>query len=173
MTTEEILSHIRNVPDFPQKGILFKDITTALKDAQTFKSIIDNLYELIKDLRIDYIAAIESRGFILGAPLAYKMGKGLVIIRKKGKLPADVYQEEYSLEYGTDVLEMHKDAIEKGKNVLIIDDLLATGGTATAVARLIKKAGGHVSGALFLIELEALSQNAHTELSPIYSLIKC
>lgn len=172
MTTEEILPYIRNVPDFPKKGIMFKDITTALKNPSVFQAIIDNLYSLIKELKIDYIAAIESRGFIFGAPLAYKMGVGLVIIRKPGKLPADVYREEYSLEYGTDALEMHKDAIEKGKNVLIIDDLLATGGTAKAACRLVQQAGGKVIGSLFLIELEALSKNAELT-APIYSLIKC
>lgn len=172
MTAEEILAHIRNVPDFPKPGILFKDITTALQKPEVFNAIIENLYGLIKDLDIDYIAAIESRGFIFGAPLAYKMGIGLVIIRKPGKLPSDVYREEYSLEYGIDVLEMHKDAVKKGKNVLIVDDLLATGGTITAACRLVKQAGANVVGTLFLIELAALSQNANIP-APVYSLIKC
>lgn len=172
MKKEEILSHIRNVPDFPKVGILFKDITTALKKPEVYQAIIDNLYELIKDKKIDYIAAIESRGYLMGAPLAYKMGAGLVIIRKPGKLPAETFREEYSLEYGVDALEMHKDAIEKGKKVLVVDDLLATGGTVKAACNLVKKAKGEVVGALFLMELTALSQHANLE-TPVYSLIKC
>lgn len=172
MTADEILSYIRNVPDFPKEGILFKDITTALKNPKVFQAIIDNLQNLIKDLHIDYIAAIESRGYLIGAPLAYKLGVGLVIIRKPGKLPAKVYREEYALEYGTDALEMHQDAIEAGKKVLVVDDLLATGGTVQATCNLIKKAGGDVVGALFLLELVALSQHAELD-APIYSLIKC
>lgn len=172
MTPEEILSHIRNVKDFPKKGILFKDITTALKDAQTYKAIIDNLYEQIKDMDIDYIAVIESRGYLIGAPLAYKKGAGLVIIRKPGKLPAEVIHEEYALEYGMDALEMHKDAIEKGKKVLIVDDLLATGGTIQAADKIIQRTGGKVSGYLFLIELTELSQELKFNV-PIISLIKC
>lgn len=172
MTTDEILSYIRNVPDFPKKGIIFKDITTALKNPIIFQAIIDSLCELIKNLKIDYIAAIESRGFIFGAPIAYKLGIGLVVIRKSGKLPADVYREEYQLEYGTDALEIHKDAIKNGKNVLIVDDLLATGGTTEAACRLVQKAGGRVIGSLFLIELTELSKNAHLS-APVYSLIKC
>ena len=172
MTQEDILSHIRNVKDFPKKGIIFKDITTALKDAKTYKAIIDNLYEQIKDMDIDYIAAIESRGYLIGAPLAYQKGAGLVIIRKPGKLPAEVIREEYALEYGTDALEMHKDAIEKGKKVLIVDDLLATGGTIKAADKIIEKAGGKVAGYLFLIELTELSQGLELN-APIISLIKC
>jgi adenine phosphoribosyltransferase len=172
MTPEEILAYIRNIPDFPKKGILFKDITTALREPQVFKAIIENLYALVKDLHIDYVVAIESRGFIFGAPLAYKMGAGLVIIRKPGKLPADVYREEYSLEYGSDALEMHKDAIKKGHNVLLVDDLLATSGTMKAACRLIEKSGAHVCASLFLIELTELSQNVKSSV-PIYSLIKC
>lgn len=172
MTPDQILSHIRNVPDFPKKGILFKDITTALKQPKVFQAIVDNLYELIKDQKIDYIAAIESRGYLFGAPLAYKIGAGLVLIRKPGKLPAEVAREEYSLEYGTDALEMHKDAVEKGKKVLLVDDLLATGGTVKAAARLVEKVGGNVVGGLFLLELKALSENVDFSF-PIYSLIPC
>ena len=172
MTPEEILAHIRNVPDFPKKGILFKDITTALQKPEVFYAIIENLYRLIKDLDIDYVAAVESRGFIFGAPLAYKMGVGLVVIRKPNKLPAEVFREEYSLEYGKDSLEMHKDAVKKGDNVLIVDDLLATGGTVSAACRLVEKAGAKVIGTLFLIELTELSQNAKLS-APVYSLLKC
>lgn len=172
MTAEEILAHIRNIPNFPKKGILFKDITTALKKPDVFKAIINNLYELVKELDIDYIAAVESRGYLFGAPLAYKMGKGLVIIRKPGKLPAEVVRESYGLEYGTDTLEMHKDAIEEGARVLLVDDLLATGGTIKAAEKLVKQVGGKVVGSLFLIELTELSSKADLQ-TPVYSLIKC
>jgi len=172
MTSEEILAHIRNVPDFPQKGILFKDITTALKNPIVFQEIINNLYAMAKDMNIDYIAVVESRGYLFGAPLAYKLGVGLVIIRKAGKLPAEVVRETYGLEYGTDTLEMHKDAVERGKRVLLVDDLLATGGTIKAAGRLVEKVGGTVVGGMFLIELASLSQSAKLPM-PIYSLIKC
>ena len=172
MTADEILSYIRNVPDFPKQGILFKDITTALKEPKVFQAIIDNLSDLVKDLKIDSIAAIESRGYLLGAPLAYKLGVGLTIIRKPGKLPSKVYREEYDLEYGTDALEMHQDAIKKGAKVLVVDDVLATGGTARATCKLIERAGGEVVGALFLMELVALSQQAGLK-APVLSLIKC
>lgn len=172
MTPDEILYHIRNIPDFPKSGILFKDITTALKEPEVFQAIIDNLYNQLKTLQIDYIAAIESRGYLLGAPLAYKLGKGLVIIRKPGKLPSVVLREEYTLEYGIDALEMHKDAVKTDSRVLIVDDVLATGGTAAAACRLVKKAGAKVVGAAFLLELTALSRNANLG-TPVYSLIKC
>ncbi|MBR1372929.1 adenine phosphoribosyltransferase [bacterium] len=172
MTAEEILSYIRNVPDFPKEGILFKDITTAIKEPKVYAAIIDYLAKLVKDLDFDYIAAIESRGYIIGAPLAYKLNKGLIIIRKPGKLPAEVVREDYSLEYGVDSLEMHKDAVKKGDKVLVVDDLLATGGTAEAACKLVKKVGADVIGCLFLLELVALSQNADLP-TPVYSLIKC
>lgn len=172
MTPQEILAQIRNIPDFPKKGVMFKDITTALNQPQVLKAIIDNLYDMVKSLNIDCIAAIESRGYLFGAPLAYKMGAGLVLIRKPGKLPAEVLREEYSLEYGADALEMHKDAVINFKNVLIVDDLLATGGTAKAAIRLVQKAGVNVAGCLFLLELTSLSSTADIS-TPIYSLIKC
>lgn len=171
MTPEQILSYIRDVPDFPHKGILFKDITTILNKPEVLRATIDALFDLIKDMDIDYIAAIESRGFIFGAPLAYRKNVGLIPIRKKGKLPAKVWQAEYDLEYGSDILEMHKDAFPKGAKVLIVDDVLATGGTFKATTRLIQKAGGNVVGALFLIELTALSANVHDQ-TPIFGLIK-
>ena len=172
MTPAEILTYIRNVPDFPKKGILFKDITTALEEPEVYKAIIDNMAEQIKNIKIDNIAAIESRGYLLGAPLAYKLGVGLTIIRKPGKLPSKVYREEYDLEYGTDALEMHQDAIKKGAKVLVVDDVLATGGTARATCKLIERAGGEVVGALFLMELVALSQQAGLK-APVLSLVKC
>lgn len=172
MTSEEILAQIRTIPDFPKKGIMFKDITTALNQPSVFKAIIDNMCDMVKSLHIDCIAAIESRGYLFGAPLAYKMGTGLVLIRKPGKLPAEVLREEYSLEYGTDALEMHKDAMRNFKNILVVDDLLATGGTAKAACRLVQKAGANVAGCLFLLELKMLSAAADVP-APVYSLIRC
>lgn len=151
-----IKDKIRDIPDFPKPGIMFRDITTAIKDADTFREITNQLYDLFKDEQIDYIAAIESRGYIFGAPLAYKLNTGLVIIRKPGKLPAEVEKVEYDLEYGTDSLEIHKDAIEPGSRVVIIDDLLATGGTICAACQLIQKIGGTIAGTAFLIELKDL-----------------
>lgn len=153
---QSVKDKIRNIPDFPQKGIMFRDITTAIKDPEAFRTIVDYFYNIYKDEKIDYIAAIESRGYIFGAPLAYKLGAGLVIVRKPGKLPAEVERVEYDLEYGTDALEVHKDAVEKGKRVLVMDDLLATGGTVCAACKLIEKIGGTVAGTAFLIELADL-----------------
>ena len=150
-----IKSAIRDVPDFPKKGILFRDITTAIKDKDVMKRMIDEIVEAFKDEKIDYVAGIESRGFIFGMPVAYSLGCGFVPIRKPNKLPAETFSVEYELEYGTDKIEMHKDAIEKGKRVLIIDDLLATGGTAEAACELVKKAGV-LAGLAFVIELTDL-----------------
>lgn len=158
MTTviTNVKDKIRAVENFPKEGIIFRDITTALKDAETLREIIDYLCEQFKDVKIDYIAGIESRGFIIGMPMAYKLNAGFIPIRKPNKLPAAVLSEEYALEYGTDKIEIHVDAIEEGANVLIVDDLLATGGTAEAACKLVKKTGGNLVGIAFLIELEAL-----------------
>lgn len=153
--------YIRNIPDFPKPGIIFRDITTALKKPNVFRQIIDEIYFNFKDENIDYIAAIESRGYLFGAPLAYKLGAGLVIIRKPGKLPSKVERIEYELEYGTDPLEIHQDAVEPGKRVLVVDDLLATGGTICAACKLIEKIGGIVAGTAFLIELDNLKGKTH------------
>ena len=153
--------YIRNIPDFPKPGIIFRDITTALKKPDVFRQIIDEIYFNFKDEDIDYIAAIESRGYLFGAPLAYKLGAGLVIIRKPGKLPSKVERIEYELEYGTDSLEIHQDAVEPGKRVLVVDDLLATGGTICASCKLIEKIGGIVAGTAFLIELDNLKGKTH------------
>lgn len=153
---ELVKSKIRDVVDFPKEGIVFKDITTAIKDPKVFRHIIDFLTNVYKDQEIDYIAGVESRGFIFGAPLAYNLNAGLVIIRKPGKLPAKVEKVTYDLEYGTDTIEIHHDAIEKGKNVLLIDDLLATGGTAAAACQLVKKVGGNLKSVAFVVELEFL-----------------
>ena len=151
-----VREHVRQVPDFPKKGILFLDITTATKDAKAFELSVDFLYEKFKTEKIDYVAGIESRGFIYGATLAYKLGAGFVPIRKPNKLPAETIKESYSLEYGTDTIEMHADAVKPGDRVLIIDDLLATGGTAVAACKLIKKVGAEVVATSFIIELDPL-----------------
>lgn len=151
-----VKNKIRSVNDFPKPGIIFRDITTALKEPETLKEMIDYLCEQFKDEKIDYVAGIESRGFIFGMPMAYKLNAGFVPIRKPNKLPAETLAQEYSLEYGTDKIEIHTDAIKEGDNVLIVDDLLATGGTAEAACKLIKKTGGNLVGIAFLIELEDL-----------------
>ena len=155
-TTIDVKDKIRAVKDFPKPGIIFRDITTALKDADTLKVMIDYLCEQFKDIKIDYIAGIESRGFIFGMPMAYKLNAGFVPIRKPNKLPAETFSQEYELEYGTDKIEVHKDAFFEGANVLVVDDLLATGGTAEAACKLVKKTGANLVGIAFLIELEAL-----------------
>lgn len=156
MLIEDVKKTIRIVPDFPKKGIQFLDITTGVKDIKAFEAMIDFLYEQFKDKKIDYVAGIESRGFIFGAPLALRLGAGFVMMRKPNKLPADTISESYELEYGTDTIHIHADAIEEGSNVVVIDDLLATGGTAAAACNLIKKAGGKVEAAAFIIELTPL-----------------
>ncbi len=156
-TIVDVKSKIRDIKDFPKEGIIFRDITTALKDAETLRVIVDYLCEQFKDVKIDYIAGIESRGFILGMPMAYKIGIGFVPVRKPNKLPAATYSQEYALEYGTDKIEIHQDAFPQGANVLVVDDLLATGGTAEAACKLVKKAGANLVGTAFLIELTALN----------------
>ncbi len=145
--------YIRNVPDFPIKGIQFKDVTTLCKVHASFKESCDRLINHFKDKGIKKVCAVEARGYVWGGVLAYKLDAGFVLIRKPGKLPAETIKETYELEYGTDTIEMHRDAIEKGEKVLLFDDLLATGGTAKAACNLIEKAGGSVAGIAFVIEL--------------------
>lgn len=147
---------IRVVPDFPQPGISFKDITTLLKDGQQYREAIDALKEMVAHLKIDVIAGPEARGFVVGAPLAYALGVGFVPIRKSGKLPYETVEAAYDLEYGKDKLAVHTDSVLPGQNVLIADDLLATGGTISTAVNLIRQLGGNVVGAAFLIELEQL-----------------
>ncbi|MCQ2754350.1 MAG: adenine phosphoribosyltransferase [bacterium] len=151
-----VREHVRQVPDFPKPGILFLDITTAVKDNVAMEKMINFLYEQFKDEKVDYIAGIESRGFIFGAALAYKLGVGFIPIRKPNKLPAKTIKESYSLEYGTDTIEMHEDAVKAGDRVIVIDDLLATGGTAAAACNLVRKAGAEVVSTAFIIELDPL-----------------
>lgn len=152
----QVRDKIRNVPDFPKPGIMFKDITTALKDADTLKKMVDFIYENFQGEKIDYIIGLESRGFIFGMPVAYKLDAGFIPIRKPNKLPAKTIKESYALEYGTDALEMHEDALQKGDKVLIVDDLLATGGTAAAACNLVTKTGADIVGCAFVIELNDL-----------------
>jgi adenine phosphoribosyltransferase len=154
--TKDLASKIRDVPDFPKPGILFKDITTLLKDGESFRAAIDGLLERIGPRTVDAVVGMESRGFIFGAPIAYKLGVGFVPVRKLGKLPADVVSVEYDLEYGSATLEMHKDALRPGAKVLIVDDLLATGGTVAGTIELVKQLKGEVVACAFLIELAAL-----------------
>lgn len=163
---------IRDIPDFPKAGILFKDITTLLKDKKAFKLAINALAKNYKNKKIDKVVAVESRGFIFGSVLANKLNAGFVPVRKKGKLPGKTNSVTYELEYGTDTLEMHDDAIEKKENVLIVDDLLATGGTAKAVTELIKQNEGKVVGIAFLIELLFLKGIDKLKGYPVFSLIK-
>lgn len=152
-----VKERIRSIKDFPIEGIIFRDITTAIKDKEALREMINFLTEKFINKGIDYVAVIESRGFIFGSALAYNINAGCILIRKPGKLPAETISEEYALEYGTDKLEIHKDAIEEGKNVIVIDDLLATGGTVSAACKLLKKAGANVKAAAFVIELADLN----------------
>ena len=151
-----IKSRIRTVVDWPKKGVMFRDITTLLKDPVGLKLCLDNFLERYRNKDIDVIVGIDSRGFILGGALAYELNKGFVPVRKKGKLPAEVESEEYALEYGTDTIEIHKDAITSGQKVLIIDDLIATGGTALAAVNLVKKLGGEIVELAFIVDLPDL-----------------
>lgn len=150
-------SHVRVIEDFPKPGISFKDITTLLKDGEAYRASIQAIEDLVKDLEIDVIAGPEARGFVVGAPLAVQMGKGFIPIRKSGKLPGETVEEGYDLEYGSDKLAVHRDAIQPGQKVLIADDLLATGGTICTTVKLIEQLGGVVVGAVFMIELEELN----------------
>ena len=171
-TIEDLKKAIRDVPDFPKKGILFKDITTLLKDGELFHAAIDLLAAHYKDKNIQKVVAMESRGFIFGSVLAYTLGAGFVLVRKKGKLPAKTIAGTYQLEYGTDTLEMHEDSIVPGERVLIIDDLLATGGTAKTTIDLTKKLGAKIAGAGFLIELAFLNGRKNLPDCEIFSLIQ-
>jgi adenine phosphoribosyltransferase len=153
LTAEDLRKLIREIPDFPKPGILFYDITTLLKDATAFQRAIDLMTEPYLQTKVDKVVGMESRGFIFSAPMAYQLDAGFVLVRKLGKLPAETASVEYALEYGTNTLEIHKDAITKGERVLIVDDLLATGGTVTGTIELVQKLGGQVVGLSFLVEL--------------------
>jgi len=168
----KLKNYIRNIPDFPKKGIQFKDITTLLNDGKAFRAAIDGLAKILKNEKIDFVVAAEARGFILGGALSYKLGCGFVPVRKPGKLPYKTYRHSYSLEYGTNELHIHEDALPKNAKVLIIDDLLATGGTAEALVNLVKKFGADIVGVAFLIELTELNGKEKFKEYPVYSLIK-
>lgn len=165
-------SKIRHVPDFPKKGILFYDITTLLRDREGFRAAIDALASPYAGKRIDMVVGIESRGFILGAAVADRLKAGFIPVRKPGKLPSTTVCESYDLEYGTDSLELHQDAIEPQQRVLIVDDLLATGGTARATAGLVRRLGGDLQGLAFLIELTGLNGRARLEKEPVFSVLQ-
>ena len=169
---EDLKQCIRNIPDFPKKGILFRDITTLLNKSEKFKEVIDVLSERYRDKKIDVVVAVESRGFIFGGALAHKLGAAIVPVRKKGKLPYKTFSATYSLEYGEDALEIHEDAFQQGMRVLLIDDLLATGGTIGAVIELVKKLKGEIVEIAFVIELSDLKGRAKLKDLPVYSMVQ-
>ena len=159
----DLKNYIRSIPDYPKKGILFRDITTLIKDDKVFRYTIDKITEKIKDLNFEKIVAIESRGFIFASAVAYRMSKSLILIRKKNKLPAETYSENFELEYGKATIEIHKDSIQKNDTVIIIDDLIATGGTAKAGAKLVEKSGGKIKAFVFVINLFDLNGKKYLE----------
>ncbi|HBG46077.1 MAG TPA: adenine phosphoribosyltransferase [Deltaproteobacteria bacterium] len=169
---EQLKTSIRDVPDFPKKGILFKDITTLCKEPALFQRMVDLMGHRYIGKGIDLVVGIEARGFVVGAALAYKIGAGVVLVRKPGKLPHKTHKASYSLEYGKDSLEIHQDAITPGQNVVIADDLLATGGTAGAVASLVRQMGGNIVECAFIVELDELNGREKLKPHPVYSLIK-
>ena len=168
----DLKQHIRHVPDFPKAGILFYDITTLLREPKGFEATIDRLSAPYADQSVDLVVGIESRGFILGSPVAQRLGAGFIPIRKPGKLPASRVKETYELEYGTDALEIHADAIQKGQRVLIVDDVLATGGTAAAASRLVRQVGGDLLGLAFLIELLFLKGQSKLPGEKVFSVLQ-
>ena len=168
----DLKQYIRDIPDFPTPGILFRDITPLLQDPAAFKYVVDSFSERYARRSIDTIVAIEARGFLFGAPLAYRLGKPLVLARKEGKLPAESLRMEYSLEYGTNVVELHKDGIKPGEAVLIVDDLLATGGTLAAAAQLVEQAGGRVESLALVIELTELEGRKRLQGHDIFCLVR-
>ena len=154
---KKVEDYVRTIPDFPEPGIMFRDVTTVLQDAEGFKLAIDEMKKLLDGVDFDIIAGAESRGFIFGAPLAYAMGKPFVLIRKKGKLPCETVEKSYDLEYGSATIEMHKDSVKPGQKVVVVDDLIATGGTIEAACELIEELGGEVAKVVFLMELAGLN----------------
>lgn len=168
---KKIEEYVRSIPDFPEEGIIFRDVTSVLQDAEGLHLAIDLMQEKIKDKEFDVIVGPESRGFIFGVPIAYNLRKPFVPVRKKGKLPCETVQMEYDLEYGSAVIEMHKDSIKPGQKVVIVDDLMATGGTIEAIVKLIKELGGEVVGTVFLMELAGLNGRSRLEGVDIQSVI--
>ncbi|NJN67334.1 MAG: adenine phosphoribosyltransferase [Chloroflexaceae bacterium] len=172
MIQPDLSEFIRTIPDFPQPGIQFKDITTLLKHGPSFRQAVQTFIDRYQELHLDAIVGIESRGFLFGAPLAYQLGVGMIPVRKPGKLPAETFRMEYQLEYGTNTIEIHRDALLPGARVLVIDDLLATGGTAAATCALIEQIGGQVVELAFLIELTFLQGRDKLRGHPIFALIQ-
>ena len=170
-SADDLRRLIREVPDFPKPGILFYDITTLLKDPAAFRQVIDAMVEQVRATPIDLVVGMESRGFIFSAPIAYQLGAGFVPVRKLGKLPADTIEVEYALEYGTATLEIHRDAIQPGQRVLIVDDLLATGGTVMGTIELVQRLGGEVAGLSFMVELIALQGRERLSEFAIHTLL--
>ncbi len=168
----DLAQYIRNIPDWPKPGVQFKDITTLLKVPDAFREAVDRLAEPFQDKQIDLVVSIEARGFIFGGALAYKLGAGFVPARKPGKLPAETVREEYALEYGTDAIEIHKDAIQPGQKILLFDDVLATGGTLSAAARLVERLGGEIVGIALLIDLTFLKGREKLKKYYVHSLIE-
>ena len=169
---EKIKKAIRTIPHFPKEGIMFRDITTLLKEADAFKETIDALVERYRDQSLDLVAGIESRGFIIAGAIAYLLGKGFIPIRKPGKLPAETYRVDYELEYGKDAVEMHKDSVYKGARVLVVDDLLATGGTMKAACDLVEKAGGAVVECAFIVDLPDLKGREKLQKHQVFTLVE-
>jgi adenine phosphoribosyltransferase len=169
---KDLKTYVRDIPGFPKEGIIFHDITPLLQNAKAFKMAIDEMAEILDGHEIDYLVGIEARGFIFASALAQKLGIGLVIVRKPGKLPYVTINASYDLEYGSDSLEVHRDAIHDGSKVVLIDDLLATGGTAAAAGNLIEQLGGEVLGYCFLVELTELGGNKKLEPHPVWSVLK-
>ena len=169
---EKLKEIIRDVPDFPKKGILFKDITTLLADAKSYQRMVDLIAHRYVGERIDKVVGVEARGFIIGAALAYKLGAGIVLVRKPGKLPSETFKKTYALEYGTDTLEIHTDALQKGERVLIADDLLATGGTMAAVVDMVNEMGAEIVECCFMAELEFLEGSKRLPEGKTFSLLK-
>ena len=172
MNAEQLRRYIRDVPDFPKPGIMFRDVTPLLLEPAALEGAIDAMTEPFRNQRVDRVLGIESRGFILGAPVALSLGVGFGLVRKAGKLPYQTHQVSYDLEYGTDTVEMHVDTVENGHRVLIVDDLLATGGTAAAAVKLARLAGSDVIGCSFLVELTGLDGRKLLDLEPIHTVIR-
>jgi len=169
---ENLKAYIRDIPNFPKQGIIFKDITPLLKNGKEFREAVDLIADKFKGKKVDVVLSVEARGFIFGAAVAYKLSAGIVPVRKKGKLPYKTHSVSYELEYGQDTLEVHQDAFKEGASVLVVDDLLATGGTTKAVVEMVEKMGGKIAGIAFLIELTALKGREKLKGYPIVSLIK-
>ena len=169
---KKLEDYVRSIPDFPEEGIIFRDVTSVLQDKDGLRMAIDQMQDLVKDLDFDVVVGPESRGFIFGVPIAYNLNKAFVPVRKKGKLPCETIECEYDLEYGTAIIEMHKDAIKPGQKVVIIDDLIATGGTIEAIIKLIEQLGGEVVKIAFLMELEGLNGRDRLKGYSVESVIK-